>query len=103
MHSEQQTAILTIALFAAFADGRQREAERAFLAELKSLLKLDAGQTESFERDADVIVELSEVAAPAAECDALARPPALQLLSLPTLSRALHHCREEAIRAMQVR
>jgi uncharacterized protein (DUF697 family)/tellurite resistance protein len=133
MHSEQQTAILTIALFAAFADGkddrereeirriadslagengapdlkriyqdvllkrahlqdaafalqdtgerqlayemavavcdadgRQSEAERAFLAELKSLLKLDAGQAESFERDADVIVELSEAAAPAA-------------------------------------
>ncbi|MBT9590762.1 MAG: DUF533 domain-containing protein [Thiobacillus sp.] len=48
------------------ADGRQSEAEQRFLDELKALLKLDAGQTAAFEREADVIVELSEAAAPAA-------------------------------------
>ena len=48
------------------ADGRQSEAEQRFLSALKILLKLDAGQVEAFERDADVIVELSEAAAPAA-------------------------------------
>ncbi|MDP1927218.1 MAG: DUF533 domain-containing protein [Thiobacillus sp.] len=48
------------------ADGRQSEVERRFLDELKTLLKLDAGQTAAFENEADAIVELSEAAAPAA-------------------------------------
>lgn len=48
------------------ADGRQSEAEQGFLNQLKTLLKLDAGQVESFERDADAIVDLSDAAAPAA-------------------------------------
>ncbi len=47
------------------ADGRQSEAEQRFLNELKALLKLDAGEVAAFEREADVIVELSEAAAPA--------------------------------------
>ena len=47
------------------ADGRQSEAEQRFLNNLKALLKLDAGQSAAFEREADVIVELSEAAAPA--------------------------------------
>jgi uncharacterized protein (DUF697 family)/tellurite resistance protein len=47
------------------ADGRQSEAEQRFLNDLKALLKLDAGQAAAFEREADVIVELSEAAAPA--------------------------------------
>ena len=48
------------------ADGRQSEAEQRFLNQLKALLKLDAGQAEAFEREADAIVELSEAAPPAA-------------------------------------
>ena len=47
------------------ADGRQSDVERRFLAELKTLLKLDDGQVEVFEREADAIVELSEAAVPA--------------------------------------
>ena len=47
------------------ADGRQSEVERRFLDELKTLLKLDDGQVEAFERDADAIVDLSEAAVPA--------------------------------------
>ncbi len=42
------------------ADGRQSEAESRFLEGLKALLKLDAGQTAAFEREADAIVDLSE-------------------------------------------
>ena len=57
------------------ADGRQSETEQRFLNELKALLKLDAGQVEAFERDADAIVELSEAAAPAAAESLAARPP----------------------------
>jgi len=56
------------------ADGRQSEAEQRFLNELKSLLKLDAGQAAAFEREADVIVELSEAAAPAVVAGAALRP-----------------------------
>ena len=47
------------------ADGRQSDVERRFLAELKTLLKLDDGQVEAFEREADAIVELSEKVVPA--------------------------------------
>ena len=44
------------------ADGRQSEAEQRFLNALKALLKLDAEQAAAFEREANVIVELSEAA-----------------------------------------
>ena len=47
------------------ADGRQSEAERSFLAQLKQGLKLDAGRAAAFEKEADSIVELSHAAAPA--------------------------------------
>ena len=45
------------------ADGRQSETEQRFLAELKTLLRLDAAQTQAFEQEADAIVTLSENAA----------------------------------------
>jgi uncharacterized protein (DUF697 family)/tellurite resistance protein len=45
------------------ADGRQSETEQRFLAGLKALLQLDAGQTRDFEEKADAIVTLSEGAA----------------------------------------
>jgi len=48
------------------ADGRQSEVEQHFLCDLKGLLKLDAGQVEVFEREADAMVELAEAAAPTA-------------------------------------
>ena len=47
------------------ADGRQSEAERSFLEQLKQGLKLDAGRAAAFEKEADSIVELSHAAAPA--------------------------------------
>ena len=54
------------------ADGRQSEAEQRFLDELKILLKLDAGEAEAFEREADAIVDLAEAAAPAVAAGAAA-------------------------------
>ena len=61
------------------ADGRQSEVERRFLDGLKALLKLDDGQVEAFEREADAIVDLSEAAAPAvaAASAAVASGPAV--------------------------
>jgi uncharacterized protein (DUF697 family) len=71
------------------ADGRQSEAERAFLAELKKLLQLDAGQTAAFEREADAIVELSEVAAPAVAAAVVASDPAGPVVAAqPNVSEA---------------
>ena len=67
------------------ADGRQSEAEQRFLNELKALLKLDAGQATAFERDADVIVELSEAAAPTA---AVAAAPGPVVAAQPNVSEA---------------
>ena len=48
------------------ADGRQSDAERAFLAQLKTHLKLDPAATAAFEREADAIVDAAEKAVPAA-------------------------------------
>lgn len=45
------------------ADGGMSEAERRFLAELKTLLRLDAPPTELIEGEAGAIVELSQAAA----------------------------------------
>lgn len=46
------------------ADGRQSAAESAFLADLKARLKLDAAEAAAFEREADAVVDASEVAVP---------------------------------------
>ncbi len=48
------------------ADGRQSADEQRFLNNLKALLKLDAGKTAAFEREADTIVDLTESIAPVA-------------------------------------
>lgn len=70
-----------MAVCVANADGRQSVAEQHFLDGLKTLLKLDAGQTAAFEREADVIVELGETAAPAA--GDVAPGPAESLAAMP--------------------
>ena len=73
------------------ADGRQSEAEQRFLNELKALLKLDAGQTAAFEREADAIVELSEAAAPAVATGAVAAAVAAApgpVVAQPNVSQA---------------
>lgn len=48
------------------ADGRQSDAEVKFLSELKPLLRLDAAQTDAFDKEADAVVDLAELAVPAA-------------------------------------
>ena len=48
------------------ADGRQSDAERRFLADLKQQLQLDSMQTDAFDKEADAIVDLAEAAVPAA-------------------------------------
>lgn len=48
------------------ADGQESEAERAFLEQLKALLKLDTASTERIEGEANTIVELSEAVGPVA-------------------------------------
>ena len=53
------------------ADGRQSAAEAVFLTDLKSRLKLDAGEAAAFEREADAVVQAAEVAVPAAVVPAL--------------------------------
>ncbi len=47
------------------ADGRQSDAEVKFLSELKPLLRLDAAQTDAFDKEADAVVDLAESAVPA--------------------------------------
>ena len=71
------------------ADGRQSEVERRFLAELKALLKLDDGQIEAFEREADAIVDFSEQVVPvvAAASAAVASVPGV-LMAQPKVPEA---------------
>ncbi len=57
------------------ADGRQSDQERAFLAELKTLLKLDPAAAAAFEREADAIVDAAEKAVPVAVPFAVAAGP----------------------------
>ncbi len=68
------------------ADGRQSEAERRFLDGLQALLKLDAGQTAAFEREADAIVDLDAAAVPAAVAGATAPSPVVA--AQPNVSEA---------------
>ena len=67
------------------ADGRQSEVERRFLDELKALLKLDDGQVEAFEREADAIVNLSEAAVPAALTAPAAPAASAAVVSAPVV------------------
>ncbi len=57
------------------ADGRQSEQERAFLAELKTLLQLDPAAAAAFEREADAIVDAAEKVVPVAMPVAVAAGP----------------------------
>lgn len=60
------------------ADGRQCDAERAFLAELKKLLQLDAGQAAAFDMEANTFVDLAEAAVPVAAGVTVAGPTAAE-------------------------
>ncbi len=57
------------------ADGRQSESERAFLADLKTRLKLDPAAAAAFEREADAVVEAAEKTVPMAVPAAVAAGP----------------------------
>ncbi len=59
------------------ADGRQSPAETAFLADLKTRLKLDAAQTLAFEREEAAILDAADKATPVA-ATAMTAPPAPQ-------------------------
>ena len=70
------------------ADGRQSEAERRFLNELKAMLKLDAGQAAAFEREADAIVDLTDAAAPAVAAGVAAAAPGAVTAAQPNVPAA---------------
>jgi uncharacterized protein (DUF697 family)/tellurite resistance protein len=57
------------------ADGRQSDAERVFLSELKGHLKLDSVAAAAFEREADAIVDAAEKAVPVVVPAAVAAGP----------------------------
>ncbi len=67
------------------ADARTSEAEARFLAELKGLLGLDAGQTAAVERETEAIAALSNYAAPAAAATA---SPGPVVAAVPGVSEA---------------
>jgi len=77
--SGQRQLAYEMAVCVCDADGRQSDAERRFLSDLKRQLHLTAEQTEAFEKQTDAVVDLAEVAVPAATAVALsavaATPP----------------------------
>lgn len=70
------------------ADGRQSEVERRFLDELKVLLKLDDGQVQAFEREADAIVDFSEAGVPAVAASAAAVASGSMVVAQPNVPEA---------------
>jgi uncharacterized protein (DUF697 family) len=83
--SGQRQLAYEMAVCVCDADGRQSDAEQRFLADLKQQLHLTTEQTEAFERQADAVVDLAEVAVPAVTVVALsavaatATPPISQV------------------------
>jgi uncharacterized protein (DUF697 family) len=73
--SGQRQLAYEMAVCVCDADGRQTDAERQFLSDLKLQLHLTAEQTEAFEKQADAVVDLAEVAVPAATAVALSATP----------------------------
>jgi uncharacterized protein (DUF697 family) len=75
------------------ADGRQTDAERQFLADLKRGLNLSADQTNTFDRQADEVVDLAEVAVPAASAGvalaAVAAPSAMSQVAQAELDKSI--------------
>lgn len=63
--SGQRQLAYEMAVCVCDADGRQTDAERRFLADLRQQLQLTTEQTRAFEQEADTVVDLSEVAVPA--------------------------------------
>ena len=64
--SGQRQLAYEMAVCVCDADGRQTDAERRFLADLKQQLHLTTAQTEVFDQQADDVVDLAESAVPAA-------------------------------------
>jgi uncharacterized protein (DUF697 family)/tellurite resistance protein len=69
------------------ADGRQTDAEKQFLVDLKQQLQLNAQQTDAFDREADAIVDLAETAVPLSTPTAAA-PVAVNAATLATPIRS---------------
>jgi uncharacterized protein (DUF697 family)/tellurite resistance protein len=69
-----------MAVCACDADGRQNESEQHFLANLKTLLRLESAQVAVFESEADAIVTLTESVAPAA----IPTPPVASVPAAPS-------------------
>ena len=63
--ADERQLAYEMALGVCEADGSMSEPERAFLSRLKALLKLDAGAAGRAEAEADTLVSLSSMAAPA--------------------------------------
>ena len=70
--SGQRQLAYEMAVCVCDADGRQTDSERRFLADLKQQLRLTAMDTGAFEKQADEVVDLAEMAVPATTIAAVA-------------------------------
>ena len=83
--SGQRQLAYEMAVCVCDADGRQTDAERRFLIDLKQQLRLTTEQTETFDRQADEVVDLAEKAVPlVAHAGGAAASTAVTITAPPT-------------------
>ena len=92
--SGQRQLAYEMAVCVCDADGRQTDAERRFLIDLKKQLRLTTEQTEVFDKQADEVVDLAEVAVPVVTRAAGAAASGEVTLTAPPTSAAVPQVRD---------
>mgnify|MGYP000621418175 CR=1 FL=1 len=86
--SGQRQLAYEMAVCVCDADGRQTDAERRFLADLKQQLRLTTEQTDTFDRQADEVVDLAEKAVPVIASAGSAAASSTVTITVPPTSAA---------------
>ena len=92
--SGQRQLAYEMAVCVCDADGRQTDAERQFLTDLKQQLRLTTEQTDTFDRQADEVVDLAEKAVPAVAIAGGAAASSTVTITVPPTSAAATQVRD---------
>ena len=92
--SGQRQLAYEMAVCVCDADGRQTDAERQFLTDLKQQLRLTTEQTDTFDRQADEVVDLAEKAVPVVAIAGGAPATSTVAITVPPTSAAATQVRD---------
>ena len=92
--SGQRQLAYEMAVCVCDADGRQTDAERQFLTDLKQQLRLTTEQTDTFDRQADEVVDLAEKAVPVIASAGTAAASSTVTITVPPTSAATYQVRD---------